>query len=801
MPVSDILLTMPAVALRGLVMFPQMLLHFEVGRKQSIKALDEAMAKGRKVFLVAQKDISVDEPKKDDLYKTGVIAVVKQIIKLPHNENVRVVVEGEGRALIKDVEYKDGYLLSTVKLCKQQKIKSQDTMYAQALIRHAKDVFDEYADAVPKLSPDVSMAIYSSENAGDLADYIAFNMMLEYQDRQIILDELNPLKRLEALCAMLTKESRLMEIESDIQEKVNAQIDKNQRDYYLREQLKAISEELNEYDNPQEEADEYIKKIEALEINEEIKEKFIKESKRLYKMSAGSSEAAVVRTYLDTCLALPWGKYSKDNLDIKKARKILDDDHYGMEKVKERIIEFLAVRKLAPDVKGQIICLYGPPGVGKTSIARSVARAMGREYRRVSLGGIHDEAEIRGHRKTYIGAMPGRIINAVKLAGTANPLILLDEVDKLGNDYKGDPSAALLEALDAEQNFEFRDHYIEVPFDLSKVVFITTANDTSTIPAPLLDRMEIIELPSYTQQDKLNIAKKHLVPKQRKLHGLKANNFKITDAAINEIIDGYTREAGVRKLEQKIAKICRKAAVEIADSQTEKVTVKPCDLEKMLGVAKYKDENNFKNEVGVATGLAWTSVGGETMPIEVAILDGKGEIQLTGSLGDVMKESAMAAISFIRSQADKLDIDKNFYKEKDIHIHVPEGAVPKDGPSAGITISTAIVSALTNRAVKADIAMTGEVTLRGRVLPIGGLKEKTVAAYRKGIKTVIIPKGNEADISELDEAVKKNVDFILAENLWTVLDTALEEPKKIRKRKNVRNVSANEKSVMNGIAQ
>lgn len=778
MPVSNILENVPTVALRGLVMFPQMLLHFEVGRKKSIAALYAAMKGGRKVFLVAQKDIGVDEPQKNDLYKTGVIASVKQILKTPNNENTRVVVEGECRAVIKKIDYSNGHLCADVKPCKTACVKEKDDMYAQALIRHAKDVFDEYSDVAPNMPPDVSAAIYSSENAGDLADYIAFNMMLEYPDRQIILDELNPVIRLEKLCAMLTKESKLMEIESDIQDKVNAQIDKNQRNYFLKEQLKVISEELYENDNPQQEADEYTEKINALDLDEETREILIKESRRLYKLSPGSHEGTVIRTYLDTCISLPWNKYSEDNLDIQKARKILDAEHYGMDKVKERIIEYLAVRKLAPDLKGQILCFCGPPGVGKTSVARSVAKAMGRKYVRVSLGGVRDEAEIRGHRKTYIGAMPGRIINAVKLAGTANPLILLDEVDKIGGDYKGDPSAALLEALDGEQNFEFRDHYIELPFDLSKVLFITTANDKSTIPAPLLDRMEIIELPSYTQQDKLNIAKKHLVPKQRKLHGMSAGELKIADGAINGIIDGYTREAGVRKLERNIAKICRKAAVKIADGESDKVNVKPTDLENFLGNAKYKEDTDFKNEVGVATGLAWTSAGGETMPIEVAVLDGKGEIKLTGSLGDVMKESAMAAISFIRSQSERLGVDKDFYKNNDIHIHVPEGAVPKDGPSAGITISAAVISALTNRAVKGSVAMTGEVTLRGRVLAIGGLKEKTVAAYRKGIKTVIIPKANECDIAELDPAVKEKLNFILADNLWTVIDAALEPPKK-----------------------
>ena len=618
---------------------------------------------------------------------------------------------------------------------------------------------------------DFILDVLAQEEPGVLADFIASNTAIDAAKKQIILCELNPLRRMEKLCAILRSEAQILKIEEDIQDKVQEQIDQNQREYYLREQMRAISVELDG-----EEADEaaiFREQIEALNVSDDVRKKLLQECSRLDKTNKSSPEAMVIRTYLETCIALPWGVYTEDSFDLQKARKVLDDDHYGLEKVKNRMIEMLAVRKLSPDIKGQIICLVGPPGVGKTSIARSVAQAMGRKYARVSLGGVRDEAEIRGHRKTYIGAMPGRIINAITYAGSCNPLILLDEIDKLGADYKGDPSSALLEVLDGEQNDTFRDHYIELPFDLSKVLFITTANDRDTIPGPLKDRMEIIELGSYTAQEKFNIAKKHLLPKQAKRHGLNGRTLRVSDAALREIIDGYTREAGVRKLERELASVCRKGAVAVADG-AKCFSVKPADLETVLGTRKYRREDKFvKDEVGVARGLAWTAVGGEMLDVEAAVLDGTGKLELTGSLGDVMKESAHAAVSFIRSRALQLGIEPDFYKNKDIHLHFPEGAVPKDGPSAGITITTALVSALTGIAVKSSVAMTGEVTLRGRVLPIGGLKEKSMAAYLAGAKQVIIPQRNISDLDEVETIVKENVEFVPVGDVMKVLETAL----------------------------
>lgn len=766
---------MPIVALRGLVVFPNMVLHFDVARKKSIEAVRVAMDKDQELFLVAQKDLRVEDPQLSDLYKTGVIVQIKQIIRLPNSEAIRVVVEGVARARIEELFDDKPYLCGIVKERRSSKVSSKNADYEMALVRKAKDIFDEYAEVVPKMSPDIMLSVILDESSDTLSDYIASVLTIEYEEKQKILDILNPIKRLENLCAILAREIELLEIENDIARRVAEQVDKNQKDYYLREQMKAINMELNDGDDASNEIEEYRTKIKKLKgCDEESKEKLLKECDRLEKIgNSSSAEAAVVRNYITTCLELPWGVYTKDNLDIVKAQKILEKDHYGLEEVKERIIELIAVRKLSPDITGQIICLVGPPGVGKTSIVKSLANAMGRKYARISLGGVRDEAEIRGHRKTYIGSMPGRLIKAMTTAKSSNPLVLLDEIDKLGADYKGDPSSALLEALDGEQNFAFVDHYIEIPFDFSKVLFITTANDKSTIPAPLLDRMEVIELYSYTHEEKFNIAKKHLVPKATKAHGLKATNLKINDEALRIIIDGYTREAGVRKLERQIAKVCRKAAVGIAKEDFKKMQVKPKDLEDILGPVKYKIDDITGDEVGAVNGLAWTSVGGEMLKIEVAVLNGKGNLELTGSLGDVMKESAKAAISYIRSRADKLDIDENFYKEKDIHIHVPEGAVPKDGPSAGVTIATALVSALSKTAVSGEIAMTGEITLRGKVLAIGGLKEKSMAAYRAGIKTIIIPSDNVADIALIDSAVKNAVEFIPVDKLEQVFDKAL----------------------------
>lgn len=769
---------LPTVALRGLVVFPDMFIHFDVGREKSINALKEAMDGGQQVFLVAQHDVAVDDPDYSELFKIGVIATVKQLLRLPgKNANMRVAVEGVMRArLLKGVGGSDSPCLRSVVMpIAEAPVTESKRDYARALVRHSKDLFADYADIAPQLPTDIITGVMQKNEPGELADYIAGNIMLEYTDRQFVLEKFDHIKRLESLCVLLADEGNLLSLEAEIGEKVQEQIDKNQREYYLREQMKIISEELGGGVSQEEELDRFRHEIFGLNVADDIKEKLLRECDRLEKSSPQSPEAAVSRNYLEICLSLPWDKYSKENNDIRKSRKILEADHYGLEKVKERILEYLAVRTLAPDIKGQIICLVGPPGVGKTSVARSIARATGREYVRISLGGVKDEAEIRGHRKTYIGSMPGRIIEALRQAGTKNPLMLLDEVDKLSSDYKGDPTSALLEVLDPEQNSSFRDHYVELPFDLSRVMFITTANVRSDIPAPLQDRMEIIELGSYTFEEKFNIAKKHLIPKQIKRHGLTAKQIKITDKALSLIIEGYTREAGVRGLEQQIAAVCRKAAVRIVDGEQEKLTVKPDDVESLLGSRKFKPESfDGKAEVGVVNGLAWTAVGGEMLEVEAAVLDGSGKLELTGSLGDVMRESAKAAVGYIRSRAKELSVDPNFYKDKDIHIHVPDGATPKDGPSAGVTMATALVSALTGKKVRRDVAMTGEISLRGRVLPIGGLKEKSMAAYRAGIKTVLIPYDNLPDLDEVDPKVRENVSFVPAKNVETVWRTAIE---------------------------
>ncbi len=776
---DDNLRILPAVALRGLVIFPKMYIHFDVGREKSINALKKAMDTDQEIFLVTQKDIGDDDPGYDALYDIGVIANVKQVLKLPgKNGNVRVAVEGLQRArLVRGVEVGAGkHLKAMVFPITTPSVRESDSDYAKALVRHTKNLFAEYADCVPQMPGDIVTGVMENDDPGELADFIAGNILLEYEDRQSVLSTVNPIKRLEQMCVLLSNEEKLLSIEAEINDKVQEQIDKNQREYYLREQMKVISEELGGGVSQEEELDGFRLTISGLNVSDEIKEKLFRECDRLEKYSPQSPEAAVSRNYIETCLSLPWNVFSAENTDIAKSRKILEKDHYGLEKIKKRILEYLAVRSFAPDIKGQIICLVGPPGVGKTSIARSVARATGREYVRISLGGVKDEAEIRGHRKTYIGSMPGRIISAMQQAGTSNPVILLDEVDKLSSDYKGDPTSALLEVLDPEQNSTFRDHYIELPFDLSRVMFITTANVESNIPEPLKDRMEVIELGSYTAEEKFSIAKKHLIPKQLKRHGLKASQLRITDKAIRLIIDGYTREAGVRALEQKIAAICRKAVMKIVEGEVPSVSVKPENVEELLGTRKYKAEAfTGENEVGVVNGLAWTSVGGEMLEVETAVLKGTGKLELTGSLGDVMQESAKAAVSYIRSKADSLPINGSFYKETDIHIHVPEGATPKDGPSAGVTIATSLVSALTGRRVRKDVAMTGEITLRGRVLPIGGLKEKSMAAYRAGIKTVIIPYDNVADLDEVDSCVKDAISFMPVKSVDAVWDIALEK--------------------------
>lgn len=764
----------PAISLRGLVVFPSMVLHFDVGRERSVKALKAAADGNGRIFLVAQKDASLTDPELSDMYDVGVIAEVRQILTTPDG-STRVLVEGLSRARrIKSVGGKDYLQFEVKELANRGATLSEST--AEAAVRSLKNVFAEYAQISPRMPRELFESIMSEEDCTELFEKVVFNVVLRVEDKQALLEANGLLHRVMMLISMLENEIEIIETEIDIQEQVKEQVDKNQRDYYLREQLRAIYKQLGEGDNPQEEAERYIEKINSLNLSQEITEKLVGEAEKLVKMSYSSQEAGVIRSYLDTVLELPWNVYTKDKLDIDKVQKQLDKDHYGLKKVKERITEIISVRALAPDVKGQIICLYGPPGVGKTSIGKSIAEALGRKYVRISLGGVHDEAEIRGHRKTYIGAMPGRIAAALKQAKSMNPVMLLDEIDKMGSDYKGDPASAMLEVLDSEQNTTFTDHYLEIPLDLSNVLFITTANSLDTIPAPLLDRMEVIELSSYTREEKFNIAKKHLLPKQLKKHGEKPSTVKINDKALYSVIDFYTREAGVRKLERSIADICRKSAKKLITGE-KKVTVTDQNITEFLGVKKYLPEHlAAHDEIGLVNGLAWTSVGGVTMPLEVLVLDGTGKTEFTGSLGEVMKESAKIAVSLTRSLAKKYNIDPDFYKNKDIHVHAPEGAVPKDGPSAGVTLTTALVSALSGTPVRRDVAMTGEITLRGKVLAIGGLKEKTMAAYRAGVKTVCIPKENEPDIDELDEVVKNSLKFVVAEDISTVLETALVLP-------------------------
>lgn len=765
---------LPALALRGMVMFPKMRLHFEVGRSKSVAAVNAAVHNEQMIFLVTQRDISVDDPTPEELYKIGVIAEIKQVIRNPGSNNLRVVVEGVCRAKVLNVLENDKYFIFDALRLESKKIRPIDSDYAEATVRMTKKIFDSYMEATARQADGVASEVLFNEQPDYLADFIAMNALNDYRDRQMVLEELGPVARLEKLCSVLSRETELSLIEEDIEQKVQARLDKSQHEYYLREQIKVISEELGEGDDTLSEAEKYKEKILALSLDTEIEKKLMKECDRLSKLQGSSPDANVVRTYLDECLSLPWNTYTEDNFDLKKARKILDDEHFGMDKVKDRFIEMLAVRALSEKTRGQIICLVGPPGVGKTSIVRSVAKAMGRKYVRMSLGGVRDEAEIRGHRKTYIGAMPGRIVNALETAKSFNPIILLDEIDKLGNDYKGDPSSALLEALDPEQNNSFRDHYIEFPVDLSKVIFITTANDASAIPGPLYDRMEVIELSSYTLEEKMNIAKRHLVRKQRELHGLDGRSFRMSDSVLRFLIDNYTREAGVRRLEQLIAALCRKTAVKVASGEKGSASLTVSDIKEMLGPEKFRPDDVSKTDlVGVVNGLAWTSVGGELLQVEAVIMDGNGKLELTGSLGDVMKESAKAALSYIRSVASDYGIDSEVFKTKDIHIHVPQGAVPKDGPSAGVTISTALLSALTGVSVRHSVAMTGEISLTGRVMPIGGLREKSMAAFKSGMDTVVIPAENESDLWEVDPAVKEKINFIPVRRLSEVFSLAL----------------------------
>ncbi|MDL2218815.1 endopeptidase La [Ruminococcaceae bacterium OttesenSCG-928-O06] len=777
---------LPAIALRGLVVFPSNVIHFEVGRAKSIAAIEWAMTNGNSVFLITQKDMDVDNPGIEDLYSYGVVAEVKQLLRVS-DDLVKVIVEGRYRAKLITLETSGKFLLAGTKSAPVRPVSSKDAPRAEAMLRSIKESFEKYLTMNPRLPKDVVYTILTSDNALFLSEFIPANLMFKYTDKQDVLSTSALMERLEKILALVQKENKILSIEKDIQEKVSEQMDKNQRDYYLREQMRAIAGELDENEDPHSEAEKYKDKIKALKLEEEAEEKLLKEADRLSRMQGSSQEAAVIRTYLDTCVELPWNTETVDNLDIKKAEAQLNRDHYGMTRVKERILEVLSVRKLAPDVKSQIICLVGPPGVGKTSIANSIAETLGRKYARMSLGGVRDEAEIRGHRRTYIGAMPGKIISAISSAKSRNPLLLLDEIDKLASDFRGDPAAALLEALDPEQNKAFKDHYLDIPFDLSDVMFITTANDLGTIPRPLLDRMDVIELSSYTRVEKFNIAKKHLLPKQLVKNGLKGK-VKITDAALYTLIDCYTREAGVRNLERAIGEVLRKCAKTIAAGDKDKITVSALSVEKLLGPKRNKPSfYNKANAVGIANGLAWTSVGGEILPIEVQIVEnGSGKLELTGSLGDVMKESARLAITYARSRAAEFGFDATIFKNADIHIHAPEGAIPKDGPSAGITLATALISKLSDRPVRSDVAMTGEITLHGNVLPIGGLKEKSMAAYREGIKTVLIPKENVSDLHEVDDEVKKNVVFIPVEDLHEAFKVSLlptEKPKPARKPK------------------
>ncbi len=761
---------MPVLPLRGLVIFPGMLIHFDVAREKSVNALYSAMGSDQHIFVVAQKDPAIDAPLKDDVFETGVVAKIVQLVKQPENM-VRVVIEGQYRAEIKEYNADGEFISAIVEPVKY--IKDKTTVMNLALVRSVRNVFEEYLRYMPKMPSDILYKSQNAKNTDDFSDFIAANIQAGFESKQRILATKDVTERLEFILDFLTNEVYLLKIERELTDKARAKIDESQKEYMLREQLQIIKSELGE-DEPDDEIREYEEKIKDLKLPEEVETTLLKECAKLDKTPFMSQEAAVIRTYLDTCLELPWNVYSEDDIDLKRVAESLDKNHYGLKKVKERFLEYLAVKKNAPDMKGQIICLLGPPGVGKTSIAKSVAEAIGKKYARVALGGVRDEAEIRGHRRTYVGSMPGRIINAMKQAGTMNPLIVLDEIDKLASDYKGDPTSALLEVLDSEQNNTFTDHYIDLPFDLSDVMFVTTANDYSTIPAPLRDRMEVIELPSYTLVEKINIAKKHLIPKQLKNCGLNAKDFKFTPKAVEMIINNYTKEAGVRNLERTIASVMRKSVYKKLTEDIEKITISNKDLEELLGPAKYSDsEKSNKDEVGYVNGLAWTSVGGELLPIEIAVMQGTGKIELTGSLGDVMKESAKTAVTCIRSHADELNIDPMFYSTKDIHIHAPEGAVPKDGPSAGITMATALYSALSNKKVRHDVAMTGEITLRGKVLPIGGLNEKSMAAYKNGVKTVIIPKENSRDLAEIDEEVKNNVTFIPVSDIKEVLKTAV----------------------------
>ena len=759
---------LPVLPLRGLMLFPNMVLHFDVGRKKSLAALEQGMMENQKVFLISQKEDQPEDPGPKDLCRVGTIAEIKQVMNLP-GENIRVLVEGAARGTIHEMLSEEPCMRAVIRVCEDRTVRSAE---AKALLRTAQDLFEEYARTSQRVSQDTVESIHAIEKPGEAADLLAANVLTRREDRQEILDELDPLARLEKVCVILMRETDMADTEKQIQARIRKQVEKNQKDYYLREQIKAIQTELGDRDET--ETADLRKRMEELPLNEEARSKCEKELDRLARMAPGSPESAVSQTYIEWILDLPWGKETEDNLDLDRAREILNRDHYGMEDVKERIIEYLAVLQLKKDMKGPILCFTGPPGVGKTSIVKAIAEAVGRKFVQVSLGGVRDEAEIRGHRRTYIGSIPGRIIAGMKQAGTVNPVFLFDEIDKMSGDFRGDPASAMLEVLDSEQNHAFRDHYMELPFDLSKVMFITTANNMETIPAPLLDRMELIEVPSYTEEEKLQILKRHLLPKQIREHGMKANALKAGDEVLKRMIEDYTREAGVRTLERTAAKLCRKAAVRMLDQGRRSLTVSKKTLREMLGAPRYlREPTEKKPRVGVVNGLAYTSVGGELLEVECTTMNGKGTLKLTGQLGSVMKESAETAFSWVRAHSEQLGLENNFYQEIDVHIHVPEGAVPKDGPSAGITMTTALVSALTGRPVRQDIAMTGEVTLRGRVLPIGGLKEKTMAAYRAGIRTLIIPEENEKDLEKIPDYILALFTVRKVRDVQEVLKTAL----------------------------
>lgn len=767
--------TLPLIPLRGLCIFPDMVIHFDVGREKSIQALEEAMVGDQLIFLVAQKDRNNDAPREEDIYNVGTIAKIKQLLKMPGNV-IRVLVEGQSRGVSKEILQEDPFMTASIE---EIIYKEENNKENQALIRMVVEKFEEYIKFSRKVSPETINTISTMENPGQLADIITTNLDLQLEEEQEILEILQPKARLEYLYGKLIQELDMQRIERDIDEKVKSQIDRVQREYYLREQIKVIQEELGENESTRAEIERYKKKMDELELTGEVREKVERELSRLAKLPTASAEVGVINTYIEWILDLPWNKETEDQLDIKNARKILDEDHYALEKVKERVLEYLSTLKLSKSMKGPILCLVGPPGVGKTSIARSIARAVNRKFARMSLGGVRDEAEIRGHRRTYVGAIPGRIIYNIKQAHSKNPLFLLDEIDKMSQDFRGDPSSALLEVLDAEQNYNFRDHYLELPFDLSKVMFVTTANTISTIPRPLLDRMETIYISGYTEEEKLNIAKRYLLPKQLKEHGLKKSNIRIGDSTLKDVISNYTRESGVRNLEREIATICRKVAKDIVENNKKSVAVTTKNLSKFLGIQKYRyDKIEEQEDVGMVTGLAWTSVGGDTLTIEAVAMSGNGKLNLTGQLGDVMKESAKAGVSYIRSKAKELKINENFHKELDIHLHIPEGAIPKDGPSAGITMATSIISVLTGKAVPHYIAMTGEITLRGRVLPVGGIKSKVLAAKRAGITEIIMPKENEKDLGDIEENARKDLTFKLVETMDEVIEEVFKNEEK-----------------------